>query len=120
MLISALVLCIAALHFYFFLLEAYFWQKKLGFKTFKLTHQFAKESAMLAANQGLYNLFLCAGLIWAAMCTDIRFVWELRIFFLSCVSLAGIFGGITVNRKIFWVQGLPAIIILGLIFTHPI
>jgi len=108
------VIIIALLHVYFCLLEMVFWQKPLGMKVFKLDADFAHRSAMLAANQGLYNLFLSAGLIWSLF-ADMAFAFQLQCFFLSCVLIAGIYGGITVNKRIFFVQGVPAAIVLGLL-----
>lgn len=104
---------VAVLHIYFLVLEMFLWTKPRGLKVFGQTLEQARATAVLAANQGLYNGFLAAGLIWS--------FWEdslhARIFFLLCVSIAGIYGGWSVNRKILLVQGLPALLALGLILA---
>lgn len=105
---------VAAEHIWFLVLEMFLWEKPLGLKTFGLTKEAAAITAPLAKNQGLYNGFLAAGLIWSL--TGGHFGWHLGIFFLTCVIIAGVFGAITVNRKIFFVQGLPAL--LALIALH--
>ncbi|MEX0300471.1 MAG: DUF1304 domain-containing protein [Kordiimonas sp.] len=110
--LSTLVTGFVALsHIWFLVLEMFLWEQPIGLKTFGTTAEFAKASATLAANQGLYNGFLAAGLIWAlyAKRTD------LKTFFLSCVLVAGVFGGLTASLSIIYVQGLPALI--GLILV---
>ena len=97
---------VALLHFGFLLLEMVFWNKPLGRSIFGLNKEFAQQSAALAANQGLYNGFLAAGLIWSYF-TDV-FTFEIRVFFLSCMIIAGLFGTLTVNRKILMIQAIPA------------
>lgn len=104
---------VALLHLYFMVLEMFLWDKPLGQKTFGLTPEFAKASRTLAANQGLYNGFLAAGLIWGLI-VDADAV---KLFFLGCVVIAGIFGGLTVNRKILLVQALPGLIALTLVLA---
>jgi putative membrane protein len=91
----------------------FLWTKPLGLKTFRLTPEFAAASKSLAANQGLYNGFLAAGLVWGLVLGDAGN--PIKIFFLSCVFVAGVFGALTVNRKILWVQGLPGVIALVLV-----
>lgn len=108
------VFIIALLHIWFCVLEMVFWQKPLGLKIFNINAETARISATLAANQGLYNLFLSAGLLWSIVATP-EFAEQLKTFFLACIIVAGIYGGITVNRRIFLVQALPAIIVLLLI-----
>ncbi len=111
------VLLVAALHAYFMVLEMVLWTKPFGRKTFGLTPEFAEESKGLAANQGLYNGFLVAGLLWsviAGLTTPLGFA--VATFFLVCVVVAGVFGGITVNRKVLWVQALPGAIALILVW----
>ncbi len=108
------VILIALLHVYFCLLETVFWQKPLGMKVFKLDAEFARRTAVLASNQGLYNLFLSAGLIWSLF-ADMTFAFQLQCFFLGCVLVAGIYGGMTANKKILFVQGVPAAVVLGLL-----
>ncbi|MDR3492774.1 MAG: DUF1304 domain-containing protein [Gammaproteobacteria bacterium] len=116
--INFMVLLIAILHFLFFILETFLWQKDLGRKIFKTDKNFVKKSAALAANQGLYNAFLSAGLIWSLM-TNGSEALHLKFFFLSCVMLAGIFGAVTVSVRILLVQAVPAIftlVLLGSLF----
>ncbi len=111
------VLLVAALHAYFMVLEMLLWTKPVGRKAFGLTQEFAEETKGLAANQGLYNGFLVAGLLWsviAGLTTPLGFA--IATFFLVCVVVAGVFGGITVNRKILWVQALPGTIALILVW----
>jgi len=111
---AAIVALIALLHFYFLLLEMFFWDKPLGLRTFGIKPEFAKASRKLAANQGLYNGFLAAGLIWGlSLGTNGD---SIKIFFLLCVIVAGVFGGLTASRRIFFIQALPAAIALVLIW----
>lgn len=117
-LITLGVLLIALLHVWFAILEIFLWKKPLGMKTFHLDPVFAKRSAPLAANQGLYNLFLSAGLIWSVVTSNATEASSFKIFFLSCILIAGIFGALTANRKIFFIQAMPAIILLLLISFH--
>ena len=112
---NVLVGLVALLHLYFLVLEMFLWDTPFGRKAFSLTPEFAAESKTLAANQGLYNGFLAAGLIWGICCGDDGFA--IKLFFLSCVIIAGIFGAMTVSRKIFFVQALPAMIAVGVILT---
>lgn len=106
---------VALLHLWFLVLEMFFWDKPLGLKTFRLTPEFAKASKSLAANQGLYNGFLVAGLVWGLLLgADGR---AIRMFFLGCVIVAGVFGAITVGRKILFVQALPGAVALGLVLV---
>ncbi len=110
---NVLVGLVAFLHVYFLVLEMFLWDTPFGRKAFALTPEFAAESKTLAANQGLYNGFLAAGLVWGICCGDDGFA--IKLFFLSCVIIAGIFGAMTVSRKIFFVQALPAMIAVGVI-----
>ena len=103
---------VALLHLYFLVLEMFLWNRPFGMKTFGLTPEFAAASRALAANQGLYNGFLAAGLAWGAFLGS----GAIAGFFLGCVIVAGVFGAITVSRKIFWVQALPGIIALALVW----
>jgi putative membrane protein len=110
-LLSAIVISLVALlHIYFLAIEMFLWDKPYGRKTFGLTPEFATASKTLAANQGLYNGFLAAGLIWGL--TLGASGEAVKIFFLLCVIVAGIYGGLTVGRKILLVQALPALIAL--------
>jgi putative membrane protein len=101
---------IAVLHIYFLVLEMFLWDKPIGLRIFRLTPDSARASKALAANQGLYNGFLAAGLIWG--------LWlgaagrDVKLFFLFCIVAAGLYGGLSVNRKILLVQALPAIVAL--------
>jgi putative membrane protein len=104
---------VALLHLYFLALEMFFWDKPLGRRVFGLTPEFAKASKALAANQGLYNGFLAAGIAWGlSLGADGD---GIKIFFLGCVIVAGLFGALTANRKILWVQALPGAIALALL-----
>jgi putative membrane protein len=104
---------VALLHIYFLVLEMFLWDKPQGRKSFGLTPEFAAASKSLAANQGLYNGFLAAGLIWGLVSGTGG--TSVKIFFLTCVIIAGIYGSFSVSRKIFYVQALPAIIALVLV-----
>lgn len=108
------VVIVALLHLYFMMLEMVFWTRPLGRKAFGLSAEFAEASKRLAANQGLYNGFLAAGLIWGISLGDAGFA--IKTFFLACVLVAGAFGAATVSRKILWVQALPAAVALVLLF----
>lgn len=112
----AALFVVALLHGYFLVLEMFLWSKPFGQKTFHLTPEFANESASLAANQGLYNGFLAAGLVWAALATDPARLFERAVFFLSCVIIAGLYGGITASRAILFVQMVPGAIALALVY----
>ena len=110
---NVLIALVALLHLYFLVLEMFLWDTAFGRKAFALTPEFAVESKTLAANQGLYNGFLAAGLTWG-ICLGYE-GFTIKLFFLTCVIIAGIFGAMTVSRKIFFVQALPAIIALGVV-----
>lgn len=108
---------IALQHLGFLVLEMFYWTEPLGMRVFGTSEAFALESAALAANQGLYNGFLAVGLFWGlARGGEGR---HLLVFFLLCVIIAGIFGGLTVKPTIFLVQGVPAIIALGAVLLLP-
>jgi len=92
------------------------WTKPSVRKSFKQTAESAKASATLAANQGLYNGFLAAGLIWGLAHPSIDMGDQIKIFFLSCIAVAGIYGGWTVYRRIFFIQTVPALVTLILLF----
>jgi len=104
---------VAALHLYFLVLEMFFWTKPLGRRAFGLTPEFAQASASLAANQGLYNGFLAAGLIWGLILGSAG--TSIKLFFLGCVIVAGLFGAATASRKILWVQAVPGAVALALV-----
>ncbi len=108
------VALVAALHLYFLVLEMFLWDKPKGMKTFGLTPAQAAETKTLAANQGLYNGFLAAGLIWGLwLGAAAGQPW--KVFFLLCVIVAGVYGAATANRKILFVQAVPAAIGLALV-----
>ena len=104
---------VALIHLYILVLEMFLWKKPFGRKVFGLTSEFAEKSAALAANQGLYNGFLVAGLVWGLSLGEAGF--SIKVFFLGCVVVAGIFGALTANRRILWVQAVPGIIALALV-----
>jgi putative membrane protein len=108
---AALIGLVAALHVYFLVLEMFLWDKPYGRRVFGASPEFSKASRVLAANQGLYNGFLAAGLIWALLDPHSH-AFELKIFFLTCVIVAGVYGGLTATRKILLVQALPAFVAL--------
>ncbi|HKI54230.1 MAG TPA: DUF1304 domain-containing protein [Anaerolineales bacterium] len=103
---------VALLHIGFLILEMFLWDHPVGRKTFKMTSEYSKASASLAANQGLYNGFLAAGLIWGLVTGD----FATKAFFLICVLIAGTYGGFTAKRSILYMQALPGL--LGLIFLY--
>ena len=108
------VLLVAALHAYFLVLEMFLWTKPQGLKTFGLTPEMAKATASLAANQGLYNGFLAAGLLWGLLLGPAGF--GIKVFFLLCVIVAGVFGAATAKRSILYIQALPALVTLLLVW----
>lgn len=107
---AALVALVAALHVYFLVLEMFLWDRPFGRRTFRLTAEFAAASKSLAANQGLYNGFLAAGLLWGLYLGSAGL--PVKTFFLICIVIAGLFGAATVSRKILFVQALPAALAL--------
>jgi putative membrane protein len=109
---NLLVALVALLHVYFLVLEMFLWTKPLGLKTFRNTPEKAAASAVLAANQGLYNGFLAAGLIWGLVHPTPGFAFQIKVFFLLCVIVAGVYGAATVSRKILFVQAAPAALAL--------
>ena len=113
LLANILIALIALLHIYFLVLEMFLWDKPQGLKTFGHTLETAGVTKTLAMNQGLYNGFLAAGLLWGLSLGDAG--GSIKIFFLACVLIAGVFGGLTASRKILFVQALPAAVALGLI-----
>lgn len=96
---------VATLHVYFLVLEMFLWTKPLGLKTFRNTPEKAEITRVLAANQGLYNGFLAAGLVWAAYAGKA----DVALFFLGCVVVAALYGAYSVSKRIFYVQGVPAL-----------
>jgi putative membrane protein len=112
---NIVVALVAALHLYFLVLEMFLWTKPLGLKTFGNSPEKAADSAVLAANQGLYNGFLAAGLVWGLLHPNPGFAFQIKIFFLACVIVAGLYGAATVSHRILLVQALPAAIALILL-----
>jgi putative membrane protein len=110
--ITVLVALVALEHIYFLVLETFLWTQPPGRKAFGLTEQLAKDTQKLAANQGLYNGFLAAGLLWSLVQPNAYFAYQLQLFFLICVVVAAVFGAATVKRAILWIQGVPALIAL--------
>lgn len=105
---TVVIAIIALLHVYILALEMFLWDKPMGLKTFGHSLEKAKESKVLAANQGLYNGFLAAGLFWGIYLGEAGF--DVKVFFLSCIVVAGVYGGITAKRKILYIQTAPATI----------
>lgn len=112
MAIVAMVLVglVALIHLYIVLLEMLWWTTPRGHRAFGLTPEFAQQTRVLAANQGLYNGFLAAGLIWGLVHPDPDVAWQIQLFFLACVAVAGIFGAATASRKILFIQTVPAVL----------
>ena len=106
---NILIGVVAALHTYFVVLEMFLWTKPAGRGAFGLTKEFAEETKSLAANQGLYNGFLVAGLAWGLIDDNLAF----KVFFLGCVIVAGVYGAATVSRKILVIQAVPAALALA-------
>ncbi len=110
-----LVGIVAVLHVGFLVLEMFYWDRPLGRKIFHTTPEFSMASAVLAANQGLYNGFLAAGLVWGLVSGQVNVI----LFFLICVLIAGLYGGFTAGRNILYVQALPAVLaILAVYFSR--
>ena len=113
---TAIIALVAALHIYFLVLEMFLWRTPFGRRTFRTTPEQAESSAVLAANQGLYNGFLAAGLIWGLVWYGIPSGRAILTFFLACVVVAGVFGAATVSRRILFVQAAPALVALALLW----
>lgn len=113
---NVLVALVAALHAFFLILEMFLWDKPLGLKVFRNTPEKAEITKVLAANQGLYNGFLAAGLIWGLVHGNPVFAFQIKAFFLLCVIVAGAYGAATVSTRILIVQALPAAIALVALF----
>lgn len=116
LLITFLIALVAFEHFYFLVLEMFFWTTPKGIKTFGLkSKEFADETKVLAANQGLYNGFLSAGLIWSLLTKDLN----VSVFFLSCVIVAGIYGAYSTKKiRLFYIQSIPAILAVIIILLN--
>ncbi|WP_028980151.1 DUF1304 domain-containing protein [Sporocytophaga myxococcoides] len=118
MILNILIVVIALEHLYFMYFEMFAWET-IGKKTFKsLPEHLFKPTKGLAANQGLYNGFLAAGLIWSLFITDSDWSANIATFFLSCVIIAGVYGAISASRKIFFVQAMPAIVALSILIIQ--
>jgi len=113
---NVLVALVAVLHVFFLVLEMFLWDKPLGLKVFRQTPEKAEITKVLAANQGLYNGFLAAGLIWGLMHGNPAFAFQIKAFFLLCVIVAGAYGAATVSTRILLVQALPATVALVALF----
>ncbi len=109
---NIVIAIVAILHIGFLVLEMFLWNHPIGRRTFKMTKEVSESSATLAANQGLYNGFLAAGLIWGLISDQ----FAVKLFFLFCVLIAGVFGGMTAKRSILYIQALPAL--LGLLLLY--
>jgi putative membrane protein len=107
------VALVAALHVWFLVLEMFLWTTPYGRRVFRLDPEYARASAPLAMNQGLYNGFLAAGLVWGLAQGAAGFA--VQVFFLACVVVAGVFGAATANRVILWAQAVPGAAALGLV-----
>jgi putative membrane protein len=112
---NILVALVALLHLYFLVLEMFLWDKPAGLRAFGHTAEAAAASKVLAANQGLYNGFLAAGLIWGLSLGAAG--TAIKVFFLLCVVVAGLYGAVTASRKILVVQALPGLIALALVLA---
>jgi putative membrane protein len=113
---TGLVALVGLVHVYFLVLEMFLWATPFGVRTFGRPREEMEATKVLAANQGLYNGFLAGGLFWAAF-TGGPSQLSLRLFFLGCVVIAGLYGGATAARKILFVQALPALVALGCVFA---
>jgi putative membrane protein len=115
MIATILIGLVALIHIYIVVLEMLLWDTPRGRKAFGLTPEFAAQSKVLAANQGLYNGFLVAGLVWGLLLGEAGF--SIKLFFLACVLIAGLYGAATASRKILYIQAAPAALaILALLF----
>ena len=112
---NVVIAIVALLHAWFLVLEMFLWDKPYGRKTFGMSAEKAALTKSLAMNQGLYNGFLAAGLAWGLLLGPAGF--SIKVFFLACVIVAGVFGAATASRKILFVQALPAVIALGLLLA---
>jgi putative membrane protein len=113
---DGLVVLVAVEHAWFLVLEMFLWTRPLGLKTFRQSAEKAHASRALAANQGLYNGFLAAGLFWSLVAPP-EMEFALKVFFLACVVVAGVFGALTVSRRILALQGGPAAVALVLLWV---
>lgn len=117
MIATLLVALIAALHVYIMLLEMLWWTTPRGLRAFGTTEAFAQSTKVLAANQGLYNGFLAAGLIWALIAGVAGVGHSPALFFLACILIAGVYGAATANRRILFIQAVPAALALAAVLA---
>jgi putative membrane protein len=113
---AVLVVAVAGLHLYFLVLEMFLWTTPFGRRTFGTNPEFAEASRALAANQGLYNGFLAAGLIWALIAYGVQPGRPIITFFLVCIVIAGVYGAATVSRRILLVQAVPALVAAAMLW----
>ncbi|GAA4347876.1 DUF1304 domain-containing protein [Angustibacter luteus] len=113
---QVLVALVALIHVYIVVLEMLLWRTPRGRAAFGTTEEFAEQTAAMAANQGLYNGFLVAGLVWGLLAGD-PLQWQVETFFLTCVAVAGLFGAVTVSRRILLVQTVPAVLALAVVLA---
>lgn len=120
MILSTILVALVAIeHVYILVLEMFLWTTPRALKAFGTTKQLAQDTKPLAANQGLYNGFLAAGLFWSLLHPNDTFAYQLQLFFLICVGVAAIYGSITSKKSILFVQGFPAFAaILAVVLTH--
>lgn len=112
MLATIAVVLVALLHLWFLVLEMFLWDRPFGRRSFNLSVEKAAATKALAMNQGLYNGFLAAGLLWGLAAG-----FQVQVFFLACIIVAGVFGALTASRKIFFVQALPGAVALALVLA---
>lgn len=119
-LLSLLIALIIVLHLYFVWLEMFAWTTagKKAFRSLSVSDDFFIQTKAMAANQGLYNGFLVAGLVWSFLIEDLQWAENIALFFLGCIAVAGIYGGLTAQKSIFYIQGVPAIIAIVLLLTQ--
>ena len=113
---AVMVILVGVLHLYILVLEMFWWRTPRGLRSFGMTQEVADSSAKLAANQGLYNGFLAAGLLWGLLAYGIVGGRAILTFFLACVIVAGLYGGFTVNRRIILIQSVPAAVAVVLVW----
>ena len=116
--IAVLTGLVCLIHFYIMFLEMVLWEKKRIRTIFGLSAEFAKQTRMMAFNQGLYNGFLAAGLLWTFIIVEAQMASHIRLFFLGCIVVAGVVGALTASKRILWIQTVPALIPLILILIN--
>ncbi len=117
LLATCLVAFVALQHVGFLVLEMFMFRQPAGLKIFRITAEHAEIMAPLFMNQGLYNGFLAAGLVWGLLHPISAVGWQIQVFFLACVVVAGLFGGLTASRSILFVQLVPGLIALGVVWA---